>query len=304
MKATISFHKLFKQYSLPLGMLLGILFHSVLSDFTSLSPYLISLVLLLTFTKLSPKELHFSKSQFLLLAFQAVGAIAIYYALAPFNKIVAEGAMICILVPTATAAPVIVNLLGGNVGYVTTYLFLCNSVMAVLFPLYISMINSGNDISFWGMFTMIVSKVALLLFTPLIIAWCLRFFAPKVHNIVATKSHWSLYVWSAALMIATASTINFFLSNQDSELSLLIYLIIVAIVLSLVQIVIGKKIGSYTNNVIGAGQALGQKNTVFAIWTVQTFMHPVASLAPAAYIVSQNIINSYQVWHKNRRNND
>ena len=46
---------------------------------------------------------------------------------------------------------------------------------------------------------------------------------------------------------------------------------------------------------ITAGQAFGQKNTTLAIWMAQAYLVPIASMAPAAYIIWQNLFNSTQL---------
>ena len=48
-------------------------------------------------------------------------------------------------------------------------------------------------------------------------------------------------------------------------------------------------------------QGLGQKNTVLAIWVATSYVSALASLAPAAYILWQNIFNSWQLYRKTRR---
>ncbi|MCD8186314.1 MAG: transporter, partial [Rikenellaceae bacterium] len=52
---------------------------------------------------------------------------------------------------------------------------------------------------------------------------------------------------------------------------------------------------------VSAGQALMQKNTVLAIWMSQIYLSPVASVGPAAYILWQNVLNSYQLWKKGKK---
>ncbi|MCI6725792.1 MAG: transporter, partial [Bacteroidales bacterium] len=42
-------------------------------------------------------------------------------------------------------------------------------------------------------------------------------------------------------------------------------------------------------------QALGQKNTVFAIWMGYTFLTPVSSLAGGFYSIWHNIFNAWQL---------
>ena len=70
-----------------------------------------------------------------------------------------------------------------------------------------------------------------------------------------------------------------------------------------VQFFFGKRIGSIYNDRISAGQALGQKNTVLAIWMASAYLHPLATIAPGSYVLWQNIINSYQLWKKRKRGN-
>ena len=53
---------------------------------------------------------------------------------------------------------------------------------------------------------------------------------------------------------------------------------------------------------ISAGQALGQKNTVLAIWMAYTYLDPLSSVGPGSYVLWQNLFNSYQLWKK--RKND
>ena len=52
---------------------------------------------------------------------------------------------------------------------------------------------------------------------------------------------------------------------------------------------------------ITAGQAFGQKNTTLAIWMAQAYLVPVASMAPAAYIIWQNLFNSAQLMIAGRK---
>jgi len=42
------------------------------------------------------------------------------------------------------------------------------------------------------------------------------------------------------------------------------------------------------------------KNTVLAVWMAQSFLDPISSIAPTAYIVWQNFVNSYQIWKKDK----
>ena len=51
---------------------------------------------------------------------------------------------------------------------------------------------------------------------------------------------------------------------------------------------------------ITAGQAMGQKNTIFAIWMAYTFMTPESSIVGGFYSIWHNIYNSWQLYRHSR----
>ncbi|MFI3315354.1 MAG: transporter [Rikenellaceae bacterium] len=292
--------KRIKQYALPVAMGIGTVGHQYISNIAFLSPYLISLILILTFTKLSPKHIRFSKSHFILLIIQIASAVAVYASLSHYNVTIAQGALMCVLIPTATTAPVATKILGGNVGYVTTYLFLCNCTMAILTPLIFTIISS-EDVAFFATFGSIIKRIGTLLVAPLVLIWLIRFFMPKMHDKIETYSHLSFPIWAITLMIATSSTVSYVLAHPNLGVIKLSIMALLAIILSIVQLAIGRKIGQKHGNAIACGQSLGQKNTILAIWIAQTFLDPASSLIPAIYVISQNLINSYQIWLKENK---
>ena len=74
-----------------------------------------------------------------------------------------------------------------------------------------------------------------------------------------------------------------------------------AAVICIVQFKTGWYLGNKYGNKVAGGQGLGQKNTILAIWMAQTFFNPVVAIAPASYIVWQNLINSYQLWKHRKK---
>ena len=73
-----------------------------------------------------------------------------------------------------------------------------------------------------------------------------------------------------------------------------------ALIACCLQFFLGKTIGSVYNDRISGGQALGQKNTILAIWMAHTYLNPLSSVAPGSYVLWQNIINSCQLWKKRK----
>ena len=93
-----------------------------------------------------------------------------------------------------------------------------------------------------------------------------------------------------------------FILTSNVEPIIGIELALVALVLCIIQFKAGRFLGRYTGDVVATTQSVGQKNTIFAIWLSLNFLNPIASIAPTAYIVWQNLANSWQMWkHENKR---
>ncbi len=77
-------------------------------------------------------------------------------------------------------------------------------------------------------------------------------------------------------------------------------LALVALGACLIQFKVGRMLGRRYGDPAAGGQSLGQKNTVLAVWMAQSFLDPISSIAPTAYIMWQNFVNSYQIYKKDR----
>lgn len=128
--------KFLKNWTLPIAMLVGAVGYPLFISLSFLTPYLIFTMLLLTFCKVSPHDLKPKPLHAWLLLIQIAGALAAYLLLYRFNKIVAEGVMVCIICPTATAAAVITSKLGGSAASLTTYTLLGNIGAAIAVPIF------------------------------------------------------------------------------------------------------------------------------------------------------------------------
>lgn len=293
-----------KPWMLPIAMLGGILFHTALAKIAFITPYLIFTMLCITFCKVKPSEFKVTRLSWFLLIVQIGGALGAYYAIAPFNTIVAQGIMICFLCPTASAAPVVTGMLGGSVARVTTFSVISNIAVALLAPLLFSKYGvptSGSSTLVEAQLS-ILQRVAPLLIIPLIIAYLLRKIAPKVANTIATHQGISFYLWAIALFIVVGRAISFVISEPSDEIPTMIALAVGAAIACCIQFWAGRKIGYLCGDKVAGAQGLGQKNTILAIWLALTWLHPLASVGPAAYIAWQNIINSAQLYKATKQN--
>lgn len=287
---------------MPLAMLGGWIFHEYIGYITFLAPYLIFIMLLITFCKVRPQEFRVTRFSWLLLTVQLAGSLILYFALRPIGNDFALGAFICVFCPTATSAPVVTNMLGGSISKVATYSIISNISVALLAPvLFAQMETSAVHIDMFDAMMKIAYKVIPLIILPLPCAFLLLWKAPRVHRTIATHQSLSFYIWAVALFIVVGRAVSYVVTAPVSKIGEMVALALIAGVVCIAQFISGRRIGAHCGDRIAGAQSLGQKNTVLAVWMAMTFFNPITSVAPAAYIVWQNTINSGQIFFKTRR---
>lgn len=219
-------------------------------------------------------------------------------------RVVLEGLMICLICPTATASGVITRKLGGSMAHITTYIILVNLLCTFLIPAVVPFVHPHPGMSVLDGMIMIMGKVFPILLLPLILAVLVRKFLPPLHRRLIANPDLSFYLWVVALSLAIAVTVR---SMVHSTVPLTAQLGLVAVSLAscIFQFWLGRKIGRKYRDTVTAGQALGQKNTVFAIWLGYTFFSHVTALAGGFYSIWHNVINSWQLYrhqHPSKRN--
>ena len=293
-------HRNVKTVAMPTAMVVGALLCRPISALEAwmhqmITPTLIFLMLFVTFCRVKPRQMKPSMLHVWLLLFQTVVCIGVYLALRPLNDIVAQGAMICVLAPVAMAAVVIGGTLGANVATMATYSLLCNMAVALLAPVILTFTGTGTCT-----FTQILARIAPLLVMPFAAAQFCRFVFPKAAQWVGDHSQISFYMWLASLLVIIGRTTAFIIDLHDASLSTELWLAFAALGICLVPFKVGGMLGRRYGDPAAGGQSLGQKNTVLAVWMAQSFLNPISSIAPTAYIVWQNFVNSYQIYKKDR----
>ena len=298
MKAILRF---IKDWTLPLAMITGAVFYKFFDLLSPMTPYLIFCMLMVTFCKLSPRKVRLSQLHIWLVGIQIAGSLGLYFALFKYDTVLAESALICVLAPTATAAAVVTGMLGGSVASLTTYTLISNLMVAVSAPVIFSFIGTHSDLVFLDSFLQICRKVGPLLIFPLVIAWGMQRFTPKIHKKITGFHQLSFYLWAVALMIVTGRTVSFLFKQENPNVAAEILIAVASLVICCLQFWVGRKVGSKFKKTIAGGQGLGQKNTILAIWMAQVFLNPISSIGPAAYVLWQNIINSWQLWQRRKK---
>ena len=276
-------------------------------------PLFMFLVLFVTFCKVDfhkmrPVWWHLWVSIFNLLFVGIIMAMilmlpkaAANYSLFTLNSslILLEALLMCIISPCATAAAVVTQKLGGSLEQMTTFTFLSNFLTVLLVPVCFPMIEKGADISFMAAFTKILYQVVILLVVPMGLAYVVKHFMKGLHARIIAVRDLSFYLWGCSLMIVTGTTVKNIV-HAEASIVLLTAIALLGLLLCIIQFAVGRFIGHYFGRAQEAGQALGQKNTAFAIWLGITYLNPLSSVGPGCYILWQNIINSFEIWQARR----
>lgn len=291
--------RIFKEWTLPIAMLTGIIGYQLFNRLSFLTPALIFIMLLLTFCKVSPKDLKPTPLHAWLLMIQLGVAPFVYLLLRNVDELLAQAVMVCMICPTATSAAVITGKLGGSAASVSTYTFLANIGVAVVVPMLFPLIQPNPEITFWGLFSIILSKVFVLLICPLLAAWLIQKSLPSLHRKLTSVPDLAFYLWAFALAIVTSQIVVSML-EYSSGWQTATWIAVATFITCCLQFFIGKSLGSVYNDRISGGQSLGQKNTILAIWMTHAYLNPVAAIGPGFYVLWQNMVNSWQLWKKRK----
>lgn len=327
--------KVIKEWMLPIAMVTGASFYLIyhflpepvhrigpfLDNLVSvLQPLLIFSMLFLTFCGIEPRDLKPHRWHWWLLLIQGglfslLGLVVIWgLRNLPDGQdcaILVESAMLCLICPTATAAAVVTRKLGGDMAGITTYTILINMLTAVLVPLFVPLIRPVDGVDFFAAFSMILAKVFPLLIMPCLCAWLVRYMFPRLHRRLLDFADMPFYIWAVALTLAIAVSVRYLMASTLG-LGLIAGMAAVSLISCVFQFMAGRYVGSRYRprrkevsqeaarrgrlvRTITAGQSLGQKNTVFAIWMGYTFMTPETAIVGGLYSIWHNIYNSWQL---------
>lgn len=324
-----------REWMLPIAMTTGasiyLIYHAIpclhrfgpfLSDVVGiLQPLFIFSMLFLTFCRIEPRELRphrwhwwlllIQGGLFVLLGFVAWLLISAFPHKSHDGVVLLESAMLCLICPTATAAAVVTRKLGGDVAGITTYTILINLLAAVLVPLVVPLIQPMAGVGFWAAFSMISAKVFPLLIVPCLAAWLVRYLFPRFHKWLLGYPDLPFYIWAMALAFAIAVTTKSIV-RSSMGIDLILMMSLISFVCCIFQFAAGRFVGGRYRpkrdaasgveergrqlRKVTAGQSLGQKNTVFAIWMGYTFMTPETAIVGGLYSIWHNLYNSWQLY--------
>ncbi len=269
-------------------------------------PLFIFLTLFVTFAKV---DFHLMRPQrwHLWLALMQLGLITlnVLAVLASSQhaqaRLTLEAALTCVIAPCASAAPVVVAKLHGNIHTMTTYTLLSSLLCSITIPIVFPMLEQVAGLTFLQAATLILSRLATVMLLPLLLGWLVRHHVPTLYRYILAHPDLGFYCWSVALAITTGITVKNIAHAAASPL-LLAAIAAVSLLVCLMHFVLGRLVGRAEHEPINCGQGMFQKNTGMAIWIAYMYLNPVASIGAGCYVLWQNIINSYEIWEQRAKN--
>lgn len=211
-----------------------------------------------------------------------------------------EAVLTCVIAPSATAAPVIVGKLGGNISTMSAFTVISSFAQALIIPVVFPLLEPSADLSFWAAFLVILRKLALVLLLPLLLGWTVQHTSQRLHLWIASKPNLSFYCWAFSLAITAGITVKNIVHSEASFV-LLAAIALATLVVCFVQYALGRGVGHWLGEPLNSGQALFQKNTALSIWVSYIYLNPVASVGAGCYVLWQNVINSLEIWQYQRK---
>ena len=264
--------------------------------------WLIAVLLFFQFVKVSPHDLKPVRWHFPALALQIVGfalcAAGVALAGSVNVRIPLECAMICLICPTASAAGVITDRLGGNIAETVTYLVITNLAATLLIPLVIPLVCPSTEMGFWAYVMHIAARVFPLLLLPSVLAWIIRYTTKNLQRKLMRWAPNAFYVWGVSLTLAMVLATRAMVLSGLGLLTIVL-IVLVSMAACFLQYFVGHRLKK--GDTVTPGQSLGQKNTGLMIWLGYSYLTPVTSVAGGLYAIWQNLFNSWELWKKEHK---
>ncbi len=278
-------------------MILGAVMYPISNSVSYLIPFVIGLMLFLTYLKVKPRDFNFTRQHFIFLWVQLFLMYLFYSLFKPFNADYAEAMFLCFLMPSATAGPAIVRLLSGKTSFTASYVLLTHFAIIVLAPLLFPLISQSKvQIEFFEMASSIFSKVATIVLLPMLLAWLFEARFDGISQRLAQNKQIPYFLWLFSVWLLMGKTTVFLL--ESPSLSKETFLIVGALsaFACVLQFYFGQRLSKRLGVEANAGRhAIGQKNTSLAIWLATIYLSPASALAAAAYILWQNLFITYRL---------
>jgi BASS family bile acid:Na+ symporter len=288
-----------KVFALIIAMALGVLLPQI-QVLSFLIRYLLMVMLFFAFLDMHIQFKTFRQGVWRVLLANLAVAFLGYGVLSLFDHNLALSAFLTGIAPTATASPVLISFVGGEVPFVAAAVLLTNVVIALVIPFALPAIVGANlHISVWE----VLQPVLVVMFVPLILAQLAGQLPQKGQVLLRKGKRYNFLVWLLNLLIVSANASNFVRNEHTGSLAPIFLVALLSLVICIINFVAGALIAEPAFRQ-ESSQALGQKNITFVVWIALTFINPLAAMGPTFYILYHNLYNSWQIYRFEKQNKE
>lgn len=194
--------------------------------------------------------------------------------------------------PTATAAPVVMGLLGGSVEFMLTALLVTNGVICILLPFILPMVVGQGG---FEIYVNVAQNIALVMLLPLVLALAARRFYPRAIAWPRKLKDVTFGVWVVILVLIAANASHDISSRAGISERVLEQIGALSLLICALNFGLGHLLGGRARSA-ECSQALGQKNTTLSIYLALTYSNPIAALGPTFYVLWHNLWNAWQLY--------
>lgn len=203
--------------------------------------------------------------------------------------------MVC-MAPTATAAPVVVRMAGGDPTHVVAGVVLQHLLAGLAIPLWVGVLGGVGLSGYAVPKQILIGSIPMIVF-PLWLAFLCRKFIPRLADHLERIQPLNLFLWAIAVFLVVGRA-----RHDFAELGLLDIpgapaqigvIALASLLLCIGLFYLGYVVGNGSGQGDEGSQILGQKNTILAIWIAGTWLGSWAMLGPLFYILWQNL---YIAW--------
>ncbi|MEG1788021.1 MAG: hypothetical protein RR268_02215 [Kiritimatiellia bacterium] len=209
----------------------------------------------------------------------------------------AQAAFFTAITPTASAAPIIISLLGGSITFAASGFLLSALCISAVLPVAVPLVlHQPIGDALW----MIAGRVVFVTLLPLSLAIFARSrWGEKARAVGVFLTGSTLYTWMILVMIIAASASHFIHTNTVGIThSDVVWVAVIDLAICVFCFAVGALLG-WPNHRRECSQLLGQKNTSYTTYLAISCGDPFVALGPAFYVFFHNAWNGIQlIFHK------
>lgn len=212
-----------------------------------------------------------------------------------FDTALRTGLIMAVVTPSALSAPVVCDLVGGNRYSIITHVILTNLLAPLTFTLIFAIYLKSEHIAI--PYTMIITKVALLMLCPYLLAWIVKKRSKKHLGDLKTVKK---FLFLLIVFVAVSSAATRMREVAPVKLAgIALFIFTTALFLYGTGFLIGRC------RMLGSTTALmfGHKNMGLSLWIALGNFDPMAALPLVLYIISHHIINGFLLAGTSGRTN-